>query len=71
MKKLKTGDVFWVNGQMHKATVNSHQSGDSTCDEYIVYDENDEAWFETDFLNCNKICPFGGNKRRQKIDAGN
>ena len=59
MKELKTGDMFWVNGQMHRAVGNSHRSGDSTCDEYIVYDELGEAWFETDFWNCNnKNCPW-------------
>ena len=51
MKKLKSGDSFWINGEMHRAIGNAHMSGDSTCEEYIVYDENGEGWFETDFSN--------------------
>ncbi|WP_278951057.1 hypothetical protein [Anaerobutyricum hallii] len=62
MKKLKSGDSFWINGKMHRAIGNAHMSGDSTCEEYIVYDENGEGWFETDFSNCNqKYCPYGGS----------
>lgn len=62
MKKLKSCDSFWINGEMHRAIGNAHMSGDSTCEEYIVYDENGEGWFETDFSNCNqKCCPYGGS----------
>lgn len=62
MKKLKSGDLFWINGEIHRAIGNAHMSGDSTCEEYIVYDENGEGWFETDFSNCNhKYCPYGEN----------
>ena len=56
MKKLKEGDLFWINGEVHRAVGNAHISGDSTCEEYIVYDENGEGWFEEDFVNCNQKC---------------
>ena len=56
MKKLKDGDSFWINGVMHKAVGNAHLSDDSTCDEFIVYDEDGEGWFETDFLVCSLFC---------------
>ena len=49
MKRLVKGDVFYVNGEKHTTSVDSHLSGDASCDEYIVYDENDEGWFESDF----------------------
>ena len=59
MKNLKSGDLFWINGEMHKAVGNAHMSGDSTCEEYIVYDENGEGWFEEDFFNCTQNgCPY-------------
>lgn len=62
MKKLKAGDLFWINGEVHRAVGNAHISGDSTCEEYIVYDENGEGWFEADFVNCNqKCCSYGAN----------
>ena len=62
MKKLKSGDLFWINGEVHRAVGNAHISGDSTCEEYIVYDENGEGWFEEDFVNCNqKCCAYGAN----------
>mgnify|MGYP007007087306 FL=1 len=28
---------------MHRAIGNAHMSGDSTCEEYIVYDENGDG----------------------------
>lgn len=49
MKELREGDVFFVNGVRHVASTDSHLSGDASCQEYIVYDEEDEGWFETDF----------------------
>jgi thymidylate synthase (FAD) len=49
MKKLKNGDVFYVKGERHTAVCDAHLSGDASCDEYIVYDENGTSWFETDF----------------------
>ena len=49
MKKIKRGDKFTVNNIEHIASTDSHLSGDSTCDEYIVYDEDNEGWFENDF----------------------
>ena len=68
MKKLKSGDSFWINGEMHRAIGNAHMSGDSTCEEYIVYDENGEGWFETDFqrTNTNRIVPLFDRKRHRK-----
>ena len=49
MMKLKTGDTFIVNGEKHTASVDAHLSGDASVDCYIVYDENDESWFDDDF----------------------
>ena len=49
MKKIKRGDKFTVNNIEHIASTDSHLSGDSTCEEYIVYDEDNEGWFESDF----------------------
>ena len=49
MKKLKDGEWFVVNGERHRAVGDSHMSGDSTCDEYIVYDNHGNSWFENDF----------------------
>ena len=49
MKNLKEGDEFWVNGEKHIASCESHLCGDATVDEYVVYDENNEGWFESDF----------------------
>ena len=49
MQGLKKGDEFFVNGKRHVATTDAHVSGDATCDEYVVYDEMGEGWFETDF----------------------
>ena len=49
MQELLEGDKFVVNGEEHVASVDSHLSGDASCDEYIVYDENDNSWFESDF----------------------
>lgn len=49
MQELVEGDVFYVNGEKHTVSVDSHLSGEASCDEYIVYDENDEGWFESDF----------------------
>ena len=49
MRGLLKGDTFFVYGKKHVAAGDSHLSGDSTCDEFIVYDENGDSWFETDF----------------------
>ncbi len=49
MQDLCDGDKFWINGEEHTADGDSHLSGDASCDEYIVYDENGESWFESDF----------------------
>ena len=51
MRELKKGDIFYVNSQKHTVSVDSHYSGDASYDGYIVYDENDEGWFEDDFPN--------------------
>jgi hypothetical protein len=50
MRNLRDGDTFYVNGEKHTAKGDSHLSGDASYDGYIVYDENDESWFEDDFL---------------------
>ena len=49
MQKLLKGDKFIVYDKEHTASSDSHISGDASCDEYIVYDENGNSWFETDF----------------------
>ena len=49
MKNLKDGDTFVINGLTHTAQGDSHLSGDSSCDEYIVYDTDGDCWFESDF----------------------
>ena len=49
MKSLMVGDVFYVNGEKHTASSDAHLSGDASCEEYIVYDEDGEGWFESDF----------------------
>ena len=47
MRSLIMGEVFYINGERHVVSVNPHLS--SVLSEYIVFDENGEAWFETDF----------------------
>ncbi len=49
MKKLKRGDVFYVQGERHIASCDAHLCGDASYKGYIVYDENDVSWFETSF----------------------
>ncbi len=49
MRNLRNGDVFYVNGEKHIAADDSHLSGDASYDGYVVYDENGESFFETDF----------------------
>ncbi|MBR3516386.1 MAG: hypothetical protein IKM88_11520 [Lachnospiraceae bacterium] len=50
MRNLKAGDTFWINGTRHTASVAAALCGDAEfSDEFIVYDENDEGWFESDF----------------------
>lgn len=49
MENLKKGDVFYVKGERHTASCDSHLSGDATYDGYIVYDENGTSWYEDDF----------------------
>ena len=49
MKELREGDEFFIKGIQHVACVDSHLCGDATCGEYVVYDEDGEGWFETDF----------------------
>ncbi len=49
MQDLLEGDVFYVGGKEHTASCDSHLCGDASVDEYVVYDEDDNSWFETDF----------------------
>lgn len=49
MKTLKDGDVFYVKGERHIAKGDAHPSGDASYEGCIVYDENGNSWFETDF----------------------
>ena len=49
MRSLKKGEIFNVNGEEHVASTNSHRSGDASYEGYIVYDENNDSWFEEDF----------------------
>lgn len=50
MRNIKSGDLFLVNGEVHRAIGNAHISGDASCEEFLVFDENGEGWFETDFF---------------------
>ena len=49
MKKLCDGDIFVIDGKLHFAHGDSHLSGDSAYDEYIVFDSFGEGFLETDF----------------------
>ena len=49
MINLKKGDTFIINGETHTVSVDAHPSGDASVNCYIVYDENDESWFDDDF----------------------
>ena len=50
MRNLKVGDTFWINGIEHTASVAAGPCGDAEfSDEFIVYDEDDEGWLESDF----------------------
>ena len=49
MRNLKVGDTFWINGIEHTASVAAAPCGDAEfSDEFIVYDEDDEGWLESD-----------------------
>ena len=50
MRTIKKGQAFFVNKKLHIASSDSHLSGDASYDGYIVYDENNEGWFEEDFV---------------------
>ncbi len=49
MQDLCEGDTFYVNGEQHTAAYDAGLCGDASCEEYVVYDENGESWFESDF----------------------
>ena len=49
MRNLQKGDLFYAQGVPRIAAYDADLSGDASCDEYIVYDENGNSWFETDF----------------------
>lgn len=49
MKNIRNGDVFYVKGERHTSSSDSHPSGDASYDGYIVYDENGTSWLEDDF----------------------
>lgn len=49
MQNLLDGDTFFVYGKTHTAKGDAHLSGDASYDGYIVYDTDDESFFEEDF----------------------
>lgn len=57
MRRLRKGNEFFVGNQRHIAGEDSHPSGDSTYDGYIVYDEDGNGWFEDDFEEERKPLP--------------
>lgn len=50
MKRLKKGDKFTVYNEEHIAYSDAHQSDDSSYEEFLVYDEVGNAWYEFDFV---------------------
>ena len=49
MRKLKEGDRFVMpNGDTHTASADAHYNTDEEC--WIVYDEDNNSWFEDDFI---------------------
>lgn len=63
MRNLKAGDTFWINGIEHTASVAAALCGDAEfSDEFIVYDEDDEGWLESDF---EERKPGVGDNRRE------
>lgn len=49
MMRLKAGDRFVINGKSYTASTDTHISGDASYDGYIIYDEDGESWFDSDF----------------------
>lgn len=50
MKNLKRGDTFCINGYTHTALTDTCLCEDPDyADEWVVYDEHGEGWFEDDF----------------------
>lgn len=49
MMRLKAGDRFVINGKRYTASTDAHISGDASYDGYIIYDEDGESWFDSDF----------------------
>ena len=49
MEDLLKGDTFYFNREKHVASCDSHYSGDSSYDGYIVYDEDGESFFSDEF----------------------
>ena len=63
MRNLKGGDTFRINGIEHTASVAAAPCGDAEfSDEFIVYDEDDEGWLESDF---EERKPEPGGKQRE------
>lgn len=54
MRYLEDGDLFFISGEEHTADGDSHLSEDASCDEYIVYDEAGNSFFESDFPDFSK-----------------
>lgn len=54
MRDLCEGNTFYANGKKHTVSVDSHLSGDAAYDGCIVYDENGDSWFESDFPESEK-----------------
>ena len=48
INEIKKGDYFLVNEEIHTATYDAHQNFDEPDEPWIVYDENNNGWFEED-----------------------
>ena len=48
ISEIEEGDTFFVNGYKHIADNSAHQNFDEPDEPWIVYDEDDNSWFEED-----------------------
>lgn len=48
IRDIRKGDKFAVNGQIYTASADSHQNFDESDEPWIVYDTEDNGYFEED-----------------------
>ena len=48
ISEIKAGDTFFIGKDKHTAKYDAHQNFDEPDEPWIVYDENDDGWFEED-----------------------